>query len=91
MAPRRAAAFVAVAFLVGVAGGLPCRNFSPSAIVMTWCPPNWPRSAATACIVGELDWREAKRAKSEAEMTGIGTERAMASSTVQRPSPESLV
>jgi hypothetical protein len=60
-------------------------------MVMTWWPPNWPRRAATACIVGELCWREAKRAKSEAEMTGIGTDRAMASSTVQRPSPESLV
>ena len=54
-------------------------------------PPNSPRSAATAFIVGDSSWREANRANSEAEMTGIGTELAIASSTVQRPSPESTV
>ena len=81
---------MAAAALAGPAADS-ARSFSPSAIDMTSCPPNWPRRAATACMVGELCWREANRANSEAEMTGIGTERAIASSTVQRPSPESSV
>ncbi len=84
------------AFLLAVAAdfgpAVACaRSSSPSATVITWWPPNWPRSAATACSVGELCWREAKRANSEAEITGIGTESAIASSTVHRPSPESTV
>src|SRR5690606_20233579 len=53
------------------------------------CPPNWWRSAATAFIAGESSWREAKRANSAAEITGSGTAWSIASSTVQRPSPES--
>ena len=39
----------------------------------------------------EINPGRANRAKSEAEMTGIGTALAMPSSTVQRPSPESAV
>ena len=85
-----AAFFVAASALAGPAASS-LRSFSPSAIVITWCPPNPPRSAATACMVGEDFWREAKRANSEAEMTGIGTDSSMASSTVHRPSPESEV
>ena len=72
-------------------GASPRRSARPSATAMTWWPPNWPRSAATACIVGDSCWREANRANSDAEITGIGTELAIASSTVQRPSPESAV
>jgi len=49
------------------------------------------RSADTAFMVGESSWREANRANRDAAMTGIGTRWWMASSTVQRPSPESSV
>ena len=38
-------------------------------------------------MVGLTSWREANRANSDAEITGIGTASSMASSTVQRPSP----
>ena len=55
----------------------------------TACPPNWWRSAATAFIAGESSWREANRANSAAEITGSGTACRIASSIVQRPSPES--
>ncbi len=47
------------------------------------------RNAATARIAGESSWREANRANNAAEITGAGTEWLIASSTVQRPSPES--
>ena len=60
----------------------------PPRLCTAW-PPNWLRSAATAFIAGESSWREANRANSAAEMTGIGTALSIASSTVQRPSPES--
>jgi hypothetical protein len=40
-------------------------------------------------MAGEAPWRDEKRAKSAAEMTGSGTAESIASSTVQRPSPES--
>src|SRR5262249_27311640 len=55
----------------------------------TACPPNWLRSAAVTFAANESSWREAKRAKSAALMTGTGTSSAMASAIVQRPSPES--
>ncbi len=55
----------------------------------TACPPNCWRSAATAFIAGDSACREENRANSAAEMTGSGTACAMASSIVQRPSPES--
>ena len=55
----------------------------------TECPPNWLRSAATAFIEGESPWRETKRAKIAALIVGTGTALLSASSTVQRPSPES--
>ena len=74
-----------------VLGSSPRRSALPSSTPMTSWPPNCPRSAATAFMVGDSSWREANRANSEAEMTGMGTELAMASSTVQRPSPESAV
>lgn len=57
----------------------------------TSCPPNWPRSAATICMLGLVSCRDENRANSEAANTGIGTARATASSSVQRPSPESVV
>ena len=53
------------------------------------CPPNWWRSAATILLAGELSSREANLAKRAAVMAGAGTALAIASSTVQRPSPES--
>ncbi len=40
-------------------------------------------------IAGDDSWRDAKRAKSAAEITGSGTAASIASSTVHRPSPES--
>ena len=40
-------------------------------------------------LANEFVLAEAKRAKSAAVITGAGTSRSMASSTVQRPSPES--
>ncbi len=52
-------------------------------------PPNWLRSAATAFIAGDSSCREANLANRAAEITGAGTARSIASSTVQRPSPES--
>ncbi len=56
--------------------------------VTAW-PPNWLRSAATTFIAGESSCREAKRAKSAAVITGIGTAWSIAACTVHRPSPES--
>src|SRR5690606_1124873 len=61
---------------------------APSA-ARTACPPNSLRSAATAFMAGESDWREANRAKTAAVMAGAGTAWSMASWTVHRPSPES--
>src|SRR5581483_370497 len=55
----------------------------------TACPPNCARSAATAFIAGDWSWRDTNRANRAAEITGAGTRLLMASSTVQRPSPES--
>src|ERR687888_213433 len=52
-------------------------------------PPNWLRSAALTFAAKSPCRRESKRANSADVMTGIGTRRSMASSTVQRPSPES--
>jgi len=56
---------------------------------LTAWPPNCWRSAATARIAGEDSCREANRANSAAEITGSGTAWVIASSIVQRPSPES--
>src|SRR5579864_2046628 len=55
----------------------------------TACPPNSFRSAAIIFIANESSWREAKRANSASAVTGAGTFSSIASSTVQRPSPES--
>ena len=62
-----------------------------SLILCTACPPNWLRNAATAFMVGESSWRERNLANNAAAMAGTGTLRRIASSTVQRPSPESSV
>ena len=52
------------ACLAGVpaVGAAASRSARPSSRVMTWWPPNSPRSAAIACIVGEVACREANRA-----------------------------
>ena len=68
---------------------MPGFSTSPLATLVTACPPNWLRSAATAFIAGESSCREANRANSAAVITGTGTAWLMASSTVHRPSPES--
>ncbi len=61
------------------------------AVFFTACPPNWfRRAASTLCVKSPLP-REYIRAYSEAVITGVGTSRAVASSIVQRPSPESAV
>ena len=57
----------------------------------TACPPNWLRSAASTRSAKSPLPRERKRAYSEAVITGVGTSWAVASSIVQRPSPESAV
>ena len=59
-----------------------------SAAFTAW-PPNSLRSAALTFAAKLSSSRDAKRAKSEAEMTGAGTFSAIASKIVQRPSPES--
>ena len=56
---------------------------------LTAWPPNSLRSAATTLAEKESSWRDAKRANSESMSTGAGTLLSIASSTVQRPSPES--
>ena len=55
----------------------------------TACPPNSLRSAAVIFAANDSSWRDAKRAKSAAVITGTGTSSAIASWIVQRPSPES--
>ena len=57
--------------------------------VLTAWPPNWLRSAALTLAANDSSWREAKRANSAAVITGAGTSSLIASSIVQRPSPES--
>ena len=44
-----------------------------SGVRLTAWPPNWLLSAETAFIVGDCSCREAKRANSEAAITGVGT------------------
>ena len=58
-------------------------------LVCTACPPNSLRSAAITLAPKDSSWRERSRASSDNVMTGAGTFRRIASSTVQRPSPES--
>src|SRR5882724_3274899 len=58
-------------------------------LVCTACPPNSWRSAAITLAPKDSSWRERNRASSDNVMTGAGTSRCIASSTVQRPSPES--
>ena len=62
--------------------------FASSTACIAW-PPNWLRSAAFTLAANDSSWREAKRAKSAAVMTGAGTFSSIASAIVQRPSPES--
>ena len=59
-----------------------------SAVFTAW-PPNSLRSAAMIFAEKFCSSREAKRANSAAAITGVGTSSAIASWTVQRPSPES--
>ena len=66
---------------------LDCDRFGHS--LFTAWPPNSLRSAAVTFAANDSSWREAKRAKSAAVITGTGTSSAIASATVQRPSPES--
>ena len=58
-------------------------------LVVKACPPNWLRRAETSRRPKASCFCEAKRAKRAEEMTGADTPRSIASSTVQRPSPES--
>ena len=58
-------------------------------IARTAWPPNSLRSAAFTFAANDSSCREAKRANSAAVITGTGTFSAIASATVQRPSPES--
>ncbi len=57
-------------------------------VVKAW-PPNWLRRADTRRSPKASFFWEANRANRAEEMTGAETPRSMASSTVQRPSPES--
>src|ERR1700677_2775184 len=63
----------------------------PPGALFTACPPNWLRSAASTRSAKSPLPRERRRAYSEAVITGVGTSCAVASSIVQRPSPESSV
>src|SRR5439155_4986607 len=65
------------------------RDARAHAFSFTACPPNSARSAASIRSLNESSWRERKRRNSESASTGAGTPRSIASSTVQRPSPES--
>src|SRR5205823_3380594 len=66
-----------------------CAAPSPPAVITAW-PPNSLRSAARTRSVYESGSRRLrKRCRSESVMTGEGTLWSIASSTVQRPSPES--
>ena len=56
----------------------------------TACPPNWLRRAASTLAVYSPPPRLVKRANRAAVITGTGTSWSMASSIVQRPSPESF-
>src|SRR6266550_4473047 len=56
---------------------------------LTAWPPNWFRRAAATLAENLTSSRDAKRAKSDAAMTGAGTFSLIASLIVQRPSPES--
>src|SRR5215216_6204166 len=59
------------------------------ALLLTAWPPNWLRSAALTFAANAFWPRELKRSNSDVVMTGIGMRFSIASSTVQRPSPES--
>src|SRR6266550_2523315 len=62
--------------------------FARSTALTAW-PPNWFRRAAATLAENLMSSRDAKRAKSDAAMTGAGTFSLIASLIVQRPSPES--
>src|SRR5439155_17697968 len=62
--------------------------FARSRALIAW-PPNCSRSAAATLAENLISSREAKRAKSDAAITGAGTFSSIASRIVQRPSPES--
>src|SRR3954454_7690372 len=59
------------------------------ALLFTAWPPNWLRSAAFTFAANAFCPRELKRSYSEVVMTGVGMRLSIASSMVQRPSPES--
>ena len=82
------AALVAVVGLVvaQVPGGILVHRHSFS---LTAWPPNSLRSAASTLPLNVSSWRERKRMNSAAVIAGMGTEWAIACSTVQRPSPVS--
>src|SRR6266446_3020274 len=63
-------------------------GFARSAALTAW-PPNSFRRAAATLAENLTSSRDAKRAKSDAAITGAGTLSLIASLTVQRPSPES--
>ena len=71
---------------LGVKVSPPCL---PPVVTKAW-PPNWLRSADTSRRPKASFFWEANRANRAEEMTGADTPRSMASSTVQRPSPESI-
>ena len=81
-------ALVAVVGLVvaQVPGGILVHRHSFS---LTAWPPNSLRSAASTLPLNVSSWRERKRMKSAEVIAGMGTEWAIACSTVQRPSPVS--
>src|SRR5437899_11764131 len=62
--------------------------FACSRALTAW-PPNSLRSAAATLAENLMSSRDAKRAKSEAAITGAGTFSLIASLIVHRPSPES--
>src|SRR6266568_7566567 len=65
-----------------------CPAFACSTALTAW-PPNWLRRAAATFAENLMSSRDAKRAKSDAAITGAGTFSLIASLIVQRPSPES--
>src|SRR5262249_34293834 len=56
----------------------------PGASRTTRCPPNSLRRAAFTFAANDSSWRDAKRAKSAAVITGTGTSSAIASAIVHR-------
>ena len=65
------------------------RGHQDFAFSFTAWPPNWARSAALSLAANAFWPRLEKRSYSDVVSTGAGIRLSIASSTVQRPSPES--